>query len=325
MYNDTLQQMGLDPYQLAKRKKAELEILEAERGISDMRSGRLRGGNAGTGRGGNSFSWFDRPSQIQDFAGDKRKKDLQDAEFIAKYGMTAEDMVGGYKAGQIQEGTTAGGPSTLFTGASGLGTGGLPTEQGLNFDVGRRYRDGQPILYTAPETVKLSSEQQGLKASYEELRNRYKAESEARINALNYRGTRGIDPAAKAQKDIYAQLERSAKLAKEVMESKMPNTPDELEARRTYTGILNKMAEMNQTPQQELPGKPERPDSEWLKFGGADPQNRYDKIWGNYKAGGNSPAVNKGWSAEEMDAYDWLQQNPNDPRAAGIKKRLGVK
>ncbi|MCR4286629.1 MAG: hypothetical protein NUW09_01315 [Deltaproteobacteria bacterium] len=118
---------------------------------------------------------------------DKSQNQATDAAFIARYGMTPADMVEGYRVGKIQEGTTPGGPSTLFTGAQGLGTNGLPQEQGLDkFDVGRRFRDGQPVLNTTPETVKLTDEQKDLRKSYLEIQKRIQQLQENKSKALTY-------------------------------------------------------------------------------------------------------------------------------------------
>jgi len=259
------------------------------------RRSRLRGPDMGGGAGTN-FSWFNNPSGIRDFAGDKRKQETQDAEFLAKYGMTAADMVEAYRLGKVKEGATPGGPSTLFTGSQGLGTFGMDQEQGLPFDVGRKYRDGQPILTTPAETISKTGEQKALESKYKGLREDISAMREAQKAALLARQTTAEAYSAKqgggASKgtDEFARLEKAKKLLME-QEGKATPGPQQEAVRKQLSDVNNRMAEYLQIPMQPYQA-PKRPEWSWADLlpGGKSPQADYDKRYGTPSGNKSTPA-----------------------------------
>jgi len=85
------------------------------------------------------------------------------AEFIAKYGMTAADMVEAYRLNKTKEGSSEG----FELGSSAYG---VEPEGGLNFNVGQRYdRDGNLITYRGPETIKFTDQQNAILDKYKKI------------------------------------------------------------------------------------------------------------------------------------------------------------
>lgn len=96
--DETLTVMGLDPYRRLARAKYDEERMAAERNVSRMRMG-LPGVGGVREPGGAGISWMEPQNrgQVRDFEGEG----AQQAAFVARYGMSPQDILEGYRVGNI--------------------------------------------------------------------------------------------------------------------------------------------------------------------------------------------------------------------------------
>lgn len=96
-YEETQNLMGNDAFQRLMRAKYDLERIQAEHNAASIRSAlpSVGGGNAEPADSG--LSWFNKGSAQRDFAAEN----TNNAAFIARYGMSPQDILEGYRVGNL--------------------------------------------------------------------------------------------------------------------------------------------------------------------------------------------------------------------------------
>jgi hypothetical protein len=210
---------------------------------------------------------------------EEERKNLINAQFVAKYGASPEDIMEGYKAAGIADTSTPGGPATQRT---GMGME-IPA-----IDVGQRFRAGEKVTETEPETAKLSPYQQRAKAGYEDVKNRM---GEMMEMQKQYYSARALAASRGGEDRSFSNLVNAIKLENERLKT-LPEGPEKELAKAALTDMSNRMKQQVGgvgTPYMP-PTAPAKSAKDYIPFMEGE-QEAYERLYGPVQRFFSPPAA----------------------------------